>query len=151
MLAEVLILATAIAPSHFIARDSTIPNSPVVCDFANGDRVSGTLGSISATRVKLSHPIWRGTPHRAPTFAGTNADQSISAFPDLTGPSGHYRVNEDFNIAAPLTKSASLKLGVTNRFDTRPQTNGSKNDTSIQSGIGVSSFEKHISVWCEPD
>lgn len=71
------------------------------------------------------------------TFGGAKSDQQLAAFPDLTGPPGHYRLNSDFNISAPLAQSLSLKLGVTNRYDTRPQANVRRADTTIQSGIGI--------------
>jgi putative salt-induced outer membrane protein YdiY len=70
-------------------------------------------------------------------FGGTKSDQQLAAFPDLSGPPGHYRLNTDFNIAAPLAQSVSLKLGLTNRFDTRPQASARRADTTIQSGIGL--------------
>jgi len=70
-------------------------------------------------------------------FGTTHADQQFAAFPDLSGPVGHYRFNSDFNIAAPITHSVSLKLGVQNRYDTHPQSSVRKSDTTVQSGFGV--------------
>lgn len=70
-------------------------------------------------------------------FGGTHADQQFAAFPDLTGPVGHYRFNTDLNVAAPLAERVALKLGLLNRYDTHPQTRVRKDDTTIQSGIGV--------------
>lgn len=70
-------------------------------------------------------------------FGGTHADQQFAAFPDLSGPVGHYRFNTDLNVAAPLAERVSLKLGLLNRYDTHPQTSVRKDDTTIQSGIGV--------------
>jgi putative salt-induced outer membrane protein YdiY len=70
-------------------------------------------------------------------FGGTKSDQQLAVFPDLTGSPGHYRVNSDFNIAAPLAKALALKIGISNRYDTKPQTNVKKSDTTIQSGIGL--------------
>ena len=70
-------------------------------------------------------------------FGAAKSDQQIAIFPDLSGPHGHYRVNGDINISAPLAKAIALKLGIANRYDTRPQTNVRKNDITIQSGIGV--------------
>jgi putative salt-induced outer membrane protein YdiY len=70
-------------------------------------------------------------------FGTAKSDQQIAIFPDLSGPHGHYRINGDINLSAPLAKAIALKLGIANRFDTRPQTNVRKNDITIQSGIGV--------------
>lgn len=70
-------------------------------------------------------------------FGTTHADQQFAAFPDLSGPTGHYRLNSDFNIAAPITHTVSLKLGIQNRYDTHPQATVRKTDTTVQSGIGV--------------
>ena len=70
-------------------------------------------------------------------FGGASADQQLAIFPDLTGPSGHYRVNEDINVSAPISKAIALKLGIANRYDTKPQANVLKNDTTIQSGIAL--------------
>lgn len=70
-------------------------------------------------------------------FGTTHADQQFAAFPDLSGPTGHYRLNSDFNIAAPITHTISLKLGIQNRYDTHPQAAVRKADTTVQSGIGV--------------
>lgn len=70
-------------------------------------------------------------------FGGASTDQQLAIFPDLSGPTGHYRLNGDINIAAPLAKSIALKIGIANRYDTRPQANVRKSDTTIQSGIAV--------------
>lgn len=70
-------------------------------------------------------------------FGTTHADQQFAAFPDLSGPTGHYRLNSDFNISAPITHRVSLKLGIQNRYDTRPQAAVRKADTTVQSGLGV--------------
>lgn len=70
-------------------------------------------------------------------FGGASADQQLAVFPDLTGPPGHYRVNADINLVAPIARVIALKLGIANRYDTRPQLNVRKSDTTIQSGIGV--------------
>lgn len=70
-------------------------------------------------------------------FAAARASQKISAFPDLTGPAGHYRVNSDLDIAAPLTHRVALTVGLTNRYDTHPQPNVRRADTTLQSGIGI--------------
>lgn len=110
----------------------------------------------SDPRNNLALEIGAGVTHEAPTGArsythfgglmrlaarqtlgGASADQEVAVFPDLTGPSGHYRVNGDINITAPIADGVSLKLSVTNRYDTRPQINVRKNDTTIQSGVGV--------------
>jgi putative salt-induced outer membrane protein YdiY len=70
-------------------------------------------------------------------FGAAKSDQALAVFPDLTGPPGHYRVNTDLNLAAPIAKSISLKLGVTNRYDTKPQADVKKSDTTIQSGVAL--------------
>lgn len=71
------------------------------------------------------------------TFGGTRSDQQVAIFPDITGPPGHYRVNSDFNLSAPLSKSLALKIGIASRYDTKPQVKVKKSDTTIQSGIGL--------------
>jgi putative salt-induced outer membrane protein YdiY len=70
-------------------------------------------------------------------FGGTRSDQQVAVFPDITGPPGHYRVNSDFNLSAPLSKSLALKIGIASRYDTKPQVKVKKSDTTIQSGIGI--------------
>ena len=70
-------------------------------------------------------------------FGTTHADQQFAAFPDLSGPTGHYRLNSDFNIWAPITHRVSLKLGIQNRYDTHPQAAVRKADTTVQSGLAV--------------
>ena len=70
-------------------------------------------------------------------FGSSKSDQEFAIFPDLTGSPGHYRVNSDFNIAAPLAKALALKIGISNRYDTKPQNHVKKSDTTIQSGIGL--------------
>ncbi len=70
-------------------------------------------------------------------FGGASADQQLAIFPDLSGSTGHYRVNGDINLIAPIAKAIALKLGISNRYDTRPQADVRKNDTTIQSGVAV--------------
>lgn len=70
-------------------------------------------------------------------FGSAKSDQQLAIFPDLGGPHGHYRVNGDFNLSAPIAKSLALKLGISNRYDTRPQLNVRNNDITVQSGIGI--------------
>jgi putative salt-induced outer membrane protein YdiY len=70
-------------------------------------------------------------------FGSAKSDQQLAIFPDLSGPHGHYRVNSDFNLSAPIAKSLALKLGIADRYDTRPQTNVRNNDITVQSGIGI--------------
>jgi len=70
-------------------------------------------------------------------FGATRSDQQIAVFPDITGPPGHYRVNSDLNLSAPLSKSLALKVGIASRYDTKPQVKVKKSDTTIQSGIGI--------------
>lgn len=70
-------------------------------------------------------------------FGSASSDQQLAIFPDLGGPHAHYRVNADINLVAPISKGVSLKIGFADRYDTRPQLNVRKNDTTIQSGIGI--------------
>lgn len=70
-------------------------------------------------------------------FGAAHADQQFAVFPDLSGPTGHYRLNSDVNVSAPITHRVSLKLGVQNRYDTHPQAAVRKADTTVQSGLGV--------------
>jgi putative salt-induced outer membrane protein YdiY len=70
-------------------------------------------------------------------FGAAKSDQSLAIFPDLTGPSGHYRINTDINLATPIARALLLKLGFTNRYDTKPLAGVKKSDTAIQSGIGL--------------
>ncbi len=70
-------------------------------------------------------------------LGGAQADQAIAIFPDLTGSSGHYRLTADFNVAAPIARALALKLGIANRYDTQPQQNVRKSDTTIQSGLAL--------------
>jgi putative salt-induced outer membrane protein YdiY len=70
-------------------------------------------------------------------FGSASADQQIAIFPDLGGPHAHYRVNADINLVAPIAKAVALKIGFANRYDTRPQADVRKHDTTIQSGIAV--------------
>jgi putative salt-induced outer membrane protein YdiY len=70
-------------------------------------------------------------------LGGAKSDQQFAVFPDLTGPSRHYRINSDINLAAPISKALALKLGISNRYDTKPQLDVRKSDTTIQSGIGI--------------
>ncbi|MGI8508923.1 MAG: DUF481 domain-containing protein [Gemmatimonadaceae bacterium] len=90
--------------------------------------------------MELLHPSLGGLTLRLAArqaFSGADADHELAVFPDLMGPSGHYRGNGDINITAPVADGVSLKLSITYRYDTRPQVNVRKNDTTIQSGIGV--------------
>lgn len=70
-------------------------------------------------------------------FGSAKSDQRLAIFPDLTGPHGHYRVNGDINLSAPIAKSLALRLGIADRYDTQPQHNVRKNDVTVQSGIGI--------------
>ncbi|MEO7216949.1 MAG: DUF481 domain-containing protein [Gemmatimonadaceae bacterium] len=115
--------------------------------------------SVPLSRAKhndLALEVGAGVTHEAPSdvpsytrfggllrlaarqiFGSAKSDQQIAVFPDLSGPHGHYRLNGDINLSAPLAKGIALKLGIANRYDTRPQTHVRKNDITIQSGIGV--------------
>jgi len=115
--------------------------------------------SVPLTRSKQNNialEIGTGITHEAPTglasytrfggllrlaarqiFGKAKSDQQLAIFPDLSGTHGHYRVNGDFNLSAPLVSGVALKLGIANRYDTRPQANVRKNDLTVQSGIGI--------------
>jgi hypothetical protein len=147
--------AAAARPSFFT--EAVVEHDP----FAQIGRraVENTGLSVPLSRNphnNLALEIGTGVTHEAPTgvasytrFGGllrlaarqvlgsAKADQQIAIFPDLSGPHGHYRVNGDINLSAPLAKSISLKLGVSNRYDTRPQIDVRNNDITVQSGIGV--------------
>jgi putative salt-induced outer membrane protein YdiY len=70
-------------------------------------------------------------------FGEAKSDQQLAIFPDLSGTHGHYRINGDINLSAPIAKSLALKLGISNRYDTHPQADVRKNDITVQSGIGI--------------
>lgn len=70
-------------------------------------------------------------------FGSASSDQQLAIFPDLTGPPGHYRLNGDINLVAPIAKAIALKLGIASRYDTKPQQNVRRFDTAIQSGVAV--------------
>jgi len=121
--------------------------------------VENTGVSVPLTRNKqndIALEIGTGITHEAPTgvpsytrfggllrlaarqiFGKAKSDQQLAIFPDLSGPHGHYRSNGDFNLSAPLLSGVALKLGVADRYDTRPQARVRKNDVTVQSGIGI--------------
>lgn len=70
-------------------------------------------------------------------LGAAKSDQSLAVFPDLTGPPGHYRVNTDINLLAPIAKAISIKLGFTDRYDTKPRVHVKKSDTTLQSGVAL--------------
>ncbi|MEO7041381.1 MAG: DUF481 domain-containing protein [Gemmatimonadaceae bacterium] len=145
----------ALRPSFF--SEGVVEHDP----FAQiGSRaVENTGVSVPLNRNKLNSmalEIGTGITHEAPTgvpsytrfggllrlaarqiFGKAKSDQQLAIFPDLSGSHGHYRVNGDFNLSAPLVSGVALKLGVANRYDTRPQANVRKNDLTVQSGIGI--------------
>lgn len=147
--------AAASRPSFF--SEAVVEHDP----FAKiGQRAVENAGlSVPLSRSKYSNlalEIGAGITHEAPSdvpsytrfggllrlaarqiFGSAKSDQQIAIFPDLSGPHGHYRLNADINLSAPLAKGIALKLGIANRYDTRPQTNVRKNDITIQSGLGV--------------
>lgn len=147
--------AAAARPSFF--SEAVVEHDP----FAQIGRraVENTGVSVPLSRDphnNLALEIGTGVTHEAPTgvpsytrfggllrlaarqvFGSAKSDQQIAIFPDLSGPHGHYRLNGDINLSAPIAKAIALKLGITNRYDTRPQTNVRNNDLTIQSGIGV--------------
>ncbi|MEO7104530.1 MAG: DUF481 domain-containing protein [Gemmatimonadaceae bacterium] len=121
--------------------------------------VENTGLSVPLTRNKANNialEIGGGITHEAPTggpsytrfggllrlaarqiFGKAKSDQQLAIFPDLSGSHGHYRVNGDVNLSAPLVSGVALKLGIANRYDTRPQANVRKNDLTVQSGIAI--------------
>lgn len=121
--------------------------------------VENTGISVPLTHNKqnsIALEIGTGITHEAPTgvpsytrfggllrlagrqiFGKAKSDQQLAIFPDLSGSHGHYRVNGDFKLSAPLVSGVALKLGIANRYDTRPQAKVRKNDLTIQSGIGI--------------
>jgi putative salt-induced outer membrane protein YdiY len=70
-------------------------------------------------------------------FGSANTDQQVSSYPDLVGPTLHYRFDTNFNLAAPLNKTVALKIGFINRYDTKPQPGVKRNDAIVQSGLGI--------------
>jgi putative salt-induced outer membrane protein YdiY len=70
------------------------------------------------------------------TFGVAKSDQQISTFPDFSGQSMRYRINSDFNFVAPVSRMMSLRFGLTNRYNTRPQANVKRSDTTLLSGLG---------------
>lgn len=147
--------AAAARPSFF--SEAVVEHDP----FAQiGRRAVENSGvSVPLSRDKhnnLALEIGTGITHEAPTgvesytrfggllrlaarqiFGTAKSDQQIAIFPDLSGSHGHYRLNGDFNLSAPLAKAVALKLGVANRYDTNPQANVRNNDITVQSGIGI--------------
>lgn len=70
-------------------------------------------------------------------FGVASTDQQVSTYPDLAGPRVHYRFDTNLNLAAPLSRLVSLKFGFVNRYDTKPQAGVRKDDTVLQSGLGI--------------
>jgi putative salt-induced outer membrane protein YdiY len=66
---------------------------------------------------------------------GAVVDERIAMLPDIAQ-SWRYRLNTDIGIKAPVTKAVSLRIGLSNRYDTRPQPTVKKNDLSLQTGVG---------------
>jgi putative salt-induced outer membrane protein YdiY len=112
-----------------LARD---PHNNLALEIGSGVTNEMPTGSASYTRIG---GLLRLAARQL--FGGATADQQLAIFPDLSGPTGHYRLNEDINLSAPISKAIALKLGIANRYDTRPQANVLKNDTTIQSGIAL--------------
>jgi putative salt-induced outer membrane protein YdiY len=147
--------AAAARPSFF--SEAVVEHDP----FAQIGRraVENTGVSVPLSRNKHNNvalEFGSGITHEAPTggasytrfggllrlaarqlFGTAKSDQQIAIFPDLSGSHGHYRLNADLNLSAPLTKSVAMKLGIANRYDTRPQSKVRNNDVTVQSGIGV--------------
>jgi putative salt-induced outer membrane protein YdiY len=67
---------------------------------------------------------------------GAVLDERIAMLPDIAQ-TWRYRLNTDIGIKAPVTKAVSLRIGFSDRYDTRPPATVKKNDLSLQSGIGV--------------
>jgi len=107
--------------------------------FTEREKIYNLAEAISGARFTTSYTRIGGLLRLAARqlFGGASADQQLAVFPDLSGPTGHYRVNGDINLIAPIAKAIALKLGISNRYDTRPQADVQKNDTTIQSGVAV--------------
>lgn len=71
------------------------------------------------------------------TFGIARSDQQIATFPDYADQVVKYRINSNFNFSSPISTKLSLRIGLINRFNTRPQPGVKKSDTTIQSGLGV--------------
>ena len=108
------------------------PNENLALEIGTGVTSQEPTGGTSFTRIG-------GLLRLAGSqlFGGAHADQAVAIFPDLTGSAGHYRLTSDFNIAAPLARAIALKIGLANRYDTQPQENVRKSDTTIQSGLAL--------------
>lgn len=66
---------------------------------------------------------------------GAVLDEGIAMLPDIAQ-SWRYRLNTDIGIKAPVTKAVSLRIGLSDRYDTRPRPTVKKNDLSLQTGLG---------------
>jgi len=66
---------------------------------------------------------------------GASVDERVAMLPDIAQ-SWRYRMNSDVGIRAPITKAVSLRIGLSDRYDTRPRPTVKRNDLSLQSGIG---------------
>jgi putative salt-induced outer membrane protein YdiY len=108
------------------------PNNNLALEVGTGLTHEEPTGSDSYTRIG---GLLRLAARQL--FGGAKADQAVAVFPDLSGTHGHYRVNADLNLSAPIAKTVALKLGVSDRYDTSPQADVRNNDTTIQSGIGI--------------
>jgi putative salt-induced outer membrane protein YdiY len=108
------------------------PHNNIALEIGTGITNEAPTGQPSYTRIG---GVLRLAARQV--FGGTRSDQQIAIFPDITGPPGHYRVNTDINLSAPLSKSLALKLGIASRYDTKPQVKVKKSDTTIQSGVGI--------------
>lgn len=122
----------AVENTGFSVPLSHTPHDNLALEIGTGVTNEQPTGSSSFTRIG---GLLRLAARQL--FGGAKADQAIAVFPDLTGPTGHYRITGDFNLAAPLAKAIALTIGIANRFDTQPQANVKKSDTTIQSGIGL--------------
>lgn len=71
------------------------------------------------------------------TFGVTKSDQQVATFPDYSDKEVKYRINTNLNFAAPISAKLSLRMGLINRYNTRPSANVKKSDTTIQTGIGI--------------
>jgi putative salt-induced outer membrane protein YdiY len=111
---------------------SADPNNNLALEIGTGVTHEAPTGVRSYTRIG---GLLRLAARQV--FGSTKSDQQLAIFPDLSGPHGHYRLNGDINLSAPIASTVALRLGISNRYDTRPQYSVRNNDITVQSGIGV--------------
>lgn len=87
----------------------------------------------ASSRITGGGLVRLGSRQRLP--GGASLEERITLLPDVAQWS-RYRLNADVSVRAPLTRTVSLRLGLSDRFDTSPRPGVKKNDFSLQSGIG---------------